>query len=186
MAVANNGNRAIELCQTTAFNFILCDFNLGDGKDGYQLFEELKLRGLMEPSTVFILISAETTLQVVHGLIELQPDDYILKPFSYKKLEHRLVRAFEKRKVLGKIYDSLVTKDYKRALNECTKATTANPNYSFPILRLKGEVLLHLKKPQSAYNLYESALEFRGFPGQNLVKRSQVITYRDIVMQLKF
>lgn len=170
IAVANNGNRAIELCQATPFNFILCDFNLGEGKDGYQLFEELKLRGLMQPSTVFILISAETTLQVVHGLIELQPDDYILKPFSYKKLEHRLVRSFEKRKVLGKIYDALVVKDYKTALMECTKASKANPNYSFPIIRLKGEVLLHLKKPELAYYIYESAIEFRAFPWARLGK----------------
>ena len=170
ISVASNGSRAMELCQTTLFDFILCDFNLGEGKDGYQLFEELKLRELMKPSTVFILISAETALQVVHGLVELQPDDYVLKPFSYKKLEERLVKSFEKRKVLGKIYDSLTIKDYTQALKECAKASKAHPKYSFPIMRLKGEVLIKLQQPQLAHNLYDSLLEFREFSWAKLGK----------------
>lgn len=170
ISIASNGDRAIELCEATFFDFILCDFNLGKGKDGYQLFEELKLRELMKPSTVFILISAETALQVVHGLVELQPDDYLLKPFSYKKLEERLVRAMEKRKVLGGIYDCLAVKDYKKALYECGKAGKGNYKYNLPIMRLKGEVLLNLHQPQSAFDLYDSVLEFRDFSWAKLGK----------------
>lgn len=170
IAIASNGERALELCEVTPFDFILCDFNLGKGKDGYQLFEELKLRDLMKPSTVFILISAETALQVVHGLVELQPDDYLLKPFSYKILEARLVRALEKRKVLGGIYDCLAVQDYKKALYECGKASKGNQKYSSLIMRLKGEVLLNLKQPQSAFDLYDSVLEFRDFSWAKLGK----------------
>ncbi|PKF62003.1 hypothetical protein CW745_08440 [Psychromonas sp. psych-6C06] len=170
IAIASNGERALELCEVSQYDFILCDFNLGKGKDGYQLFEELKLRDLMKPSTVFILISAETALQVVHGLVELQPDDYLLKPFSYKKLEGRLVRALEKRKVLGGIYDCLAVKDYKKALHECGKASKKHHKYSLPIMRLKGEVLINLHQPQSAFDLYESVLEFRDFSWAKLGK----------------
>lgn len=170
ISIASTGERALELCEYKLYDFILCDFNLGKGKDGYQLFEELKLRTLMKPSTVFILISAETTLQVVHGLVELQPDDYLLKPFSYKKLEVRLVRALEKRKILGAIYDCLALKDYKKALYECSKASKANHKYYLPIMRLKGEVLINLQQPQSAFDLYDSILEFRDFSWAKLGK----------------
>jgi len=170
ISIASNGERALELCEERQYDFILCDFNLGKGKDGYQLFEELKLRNLMKANTVFILISAETALQVVHGLVELQPDDYLLKPFSYKKLEGRLVRALEKRKVLGRIYDCLAVKDYVKALYECGKAGKENRKYNLPIMRLKGEVLINLKQPQSAFDLYDSILEFRDFSWARLGK----------------
>jgi len=170
ISVASDGERALELCEECQYDFILCDFNLGKGKDGYQLFEELKLRTLMKPSTVFILISAETTLQVVHGLVELQPDDYLLKPFSYKKLEVRLLRALEKRKILGDIYDCLAVKNYKKALYECGKASQKHYKYSLPIMRLKGEVLINLDQPQSAFDLYDSILEFRDFSWAKLGK----------------
>jgi len=170
IAMASNGERALELCEEQQYDFILCDFNLGKGKDGYQLFEELKLRALMKTNTVFILISAETALQVVHGLVELQPDDYLLKPFSYKKLEGRLVRALEKRKILGRIYDCLAIKDYKKALYECGKAGKAHKKYSLPIMRLKGEVLINLQQAQSAFDLYDSILELRDFSWARLGK----------------
>jgi len=170
IAVANNGERALDLCISKQYDFILCDFNLGRGKDGYQLFEELKLRALMKPTTVFILISAETTLQVVYGLVELQPDDYLLKPFSYKKLELRLVRALEKRKALGRIYNCLAKEDYIKALQECELAAQQSHRYNLAIMRLKGEVLIHLKQPQSAFDLYESILAIREFSWAKLGK----------------
>jgi len=161
ISVAVNGNRALELCEHKKFDFILCDFNLGKGKDGYQLFEELKLRELLKSNTVFIMVSAETTLQVVHGLVELQPDDYLLKPFTYKKLETRLIRALEKRKVLGGIYDALAMRDYKKSLAECAKASKKSSKYMLPIMRFKGEVLLNLDQPKLALELYDLILSHR-------------------------
>ncbi|WP_019613148.1 response regulator [Psychromonas ossibalaenae] len=170
ISVASNGDRAVELCEEIKFDFILCDFNLGKGKDGYQLFEELKLRDLLKTNTVFILISAETALQVIHGIVELQPDDYLLKPFSYKTLEARLVRSLEKRKVLGGIYDALAVRDYKKALAECGRASKLHQKYALPIMRLKGEVLLNLKQPKMALDLYNSILGHRDFSWAKLGK----------------
>lgn len=170
IAVASNGNRALELCEASKFDFILCDFNLGKGKDGYQLFEELKLRTLLKSNTVFIMVSAETTLQVIHGLVELQPDDYLLKPFSYKKLESRLIRALEKRKVLGGIYDAFAAQDYKKALLECAKASKINNIYMLIIMRLKGELLLNLKQPKLALELYDLILARRDLSWAKLGK----------------
>ena len=170
IAVAGNGNRAIELCQKTKFDFVLCDFNLGKGKDGYQLFEALKLKTLLKSDTVFIMLSAETTLQVVHGLVELQPDDYLLKPFSYKKSESRLVKALSKRKILGAIYDAFAQHDYQKALVECTNVTQSNSQYALVIMRIKGEILLRLKKPQLALKLYQSILENRDLSWAKLGK----------------
>ncbi|MCG6200385.1 response regulator [Psychromonas antarctica] len=170
ISVAANGDRAIELCEATKFDFVLCDFNLGKGKDGYQLFEELKLRELLKSNTVFILISAETALQVIHGIVELQPDDYLLKPFSYKTLEARLVRALKKRKVLGGIYDALALRDYRKALDECAKASKTDLKYALPVMRLKGEVLLNLRQPRIALELYNSILDLRYFSWAKLGK----------------
>ncbi|WP_354623506.1 response regulator [Psychromonas sp. MME2] len=170
VALASNGDRALELCELKAFDFILCDFNLGKGKDGYQLFEELKLRFLLKTNAVFILISAEMTQQVVHGLVELQPDDYLLKPFSYKTLETRLVRALEKRIALGGIYDALANKDYTKALSECAKASKESNKYTLMVTRLKGEVLLHLQHPQLALDLYDVILQHRDFSWARLGK----------------
>lgn len=181
IAICTNGERALELCETKQYDFILCDFNLGKGKDGYQLFEELKLRELLKASTVFILISAETAVQIVHGIVELQPDDYLLKPFSYKKLEGRLIRALEKRKVLGPIYDALAIKSYEKALAQCAVVLKKHPNYALAVMRLQGEVLLKLKQHQAALNLYESILERRELSWARLGKAIAYYHLQDYV-----
>ena len=45
--LARDANEAIAKAHELPFDFILCDFNLGEGKDGYQLFETLKTRQLL-------------------------------------------------------------------------------------------------------------------------------------------
>ncbi|MCW8994376.1 MAG: hypothetical protein OQK77_01040, partial [Psychromonas sp.] len=95
---------------------------------------------------------------------------YLLKPFSYKKLENRLVKALEKRTVLGGIYDALAVRNYKRALAECVKASQAHSKYMLAIMRLKGEVLLNLEQPKLALDLYELILSHRDFSWAKLGK----------------
>jgi hypothetical protein len=38
---------------------VLCDYNLGDGKNGQQVLEETRVRNLMLPSSVWLMVSAE-------------------------------------------------------------------------------------------------------------------------------
>jgi CheY-like chemotaxis protein len=91
--VAKNSNEALKKCSEFPFDYILCDFNLGDCKDGYQLFEALKKQKLLSALCCFIIISAEAQRKIIHGVIELQPDDYILKPFNYPGLSDRIIKA---------------------------------------------------------------------------------------------
>ena len=40
--VTRNGNEAIRACTETKYDVILCDYNLGAGKNGQQVLEELR------------------------------------------------------------------------------------------------------------------------------------------------
>lgn len=170
ISTATNGERALEICLNHQFDFILCDFNLGKGKDGYQLFEELKLRKLLKNNALFILISAETAIHIIHGIVELQPDDYLLKPFSYKKLESRLTKSLEKRKVLGIIFDAVMANDYQGALDACATVTKIHPKYALSVKRLKAEVFIKLERYEEALELYDYALTIREFGWARLGK----------------
>ena len=172
--VANNGERALDLCKQRDFDFILCDFNLGKGKDGYQLFEELKLLKLIKSNTLFIILSAETTIQTLHGIFELQPDDYLLKPFSYKKLKSRLVKAFEKREILVSILDAITNDDYQGALTACDSVSKLHPNYTLPIMRIKAEVFIKLGHYKQASKIYSIILATREL---GWAKLGKAITY---------
>jgi len=169
-----SGERALKICSEHDVDIILSDFNLGKGKDGYQLFEELKARKLLKNNTLFLIISAETATQIIHGIVELQPDDYLVKPFSYKKLENRLIKALERRKVLGLIFDAVQANDYQGALQACDTIHKLHPNYVLAIIRLRAEVFIKLGRYEEASVLYDKALTTREFGWARLGK---AITY---------
>ncbi|WP_199610845.1 tetratricopeptide repeat-containing response regulator [Flocculibacter collagenilyticus] len=160
---AGNGNDAVEKCEQNVFDFILADFNLGEGKDGYQLFEELRHKELITPKCCFFIISGESRRQIVHGLIELQPDDYLLKPFTYSGVERRLARSFLKKKAMEPVYEAIFEGDIEKAIQACEDVKEAEPEYGMHALRLKGELLIRNKQFEDAFKLYTAILTKRDF-----------------------
>ena len=78
---------ALAMCKERQFDLIICSFNLQQGKDGYQLYEELKVRRLQKLSTGFIFISAETDPgDFVWGMVVLSPKIVINLSETYEKL----------------------------------------------------------------------------------------------------
>jgi DNA-binding NarL/FixJ family response regulator/cytochrome c-type biogenesis protein CcmH/NrfG len=161
---ANNGIIAVQKCEDSVFDFILVDFNLGDGKDGYQLFEELKFKDLLSPICCFIMMSAENRGQIVHGIIELQPDDYLLKPFTYKGLEKRCGRNYQRKSALINIYEAIFEDDAQKAIKACEKASRKTPEYAAFALRLKGELLIKTRQYEAAQQMYQAILVNRELP----------------------
>ncbi|WP_031567734.1 response regulator [Rheinheimera texasensis] len=163
IAQAPDANTAIANCTEIQYDFILSDFNLGEGKDGYQLFEALKHLRLLKPGCCFIIISAESHRQIVHGVIELQPDSYLLKPFSFVQLEKRLMRAFEIKHCLNKVYQEIAEDLFIEAANSCELVIKNDPEYAVFALRLRGELLLKIEHYQAAEQLYLSILNRREY-----------------------
>jgi DNA-binding NarL/FixJ family response regulator len=157
--LARTANEAIAKCSEIPIDFILSDFNLGEGKDGYQVFETLKTQQLLSPLSCFIMVSAENQRQIVHGMIELQPDDYLLKPFTYQQLEERITRAVKNRIALRKIYVSLFDHDYHNAIIECDKTVISKPEFALAALRIKGELLLKQRHYAKAEQFYQQVLQ---------------------------
>lgn len=166
--LSRDANDALSRCHNIPFDFILCDFNLGDGKDGYQLFETLKQQALMPPLCCFIMISAESQRQLVHGVIELQPDDYILKPFTFPILNERLIRAVRQKIALRKVYLNLFEHNFTEAIKECDRVVINKPEFTFQAQRIKGELLLKTGQYQQAERFYKSVLTSRTLPWARL------------------
>lgn len=51
--VAKNGEEAIECLEENKIDIIFCDYNPGKGKDGQQVLEETKHRGLLPYSAIY-------------------------------------------------------------------------------------------------------------------------------------
>lgn len=162
-AVAN-GSEAIVMLKKIQFDIVLCDLNLGPGKNGQQVLEEAKYRSLIEPSCLWIMISAEKTSEAVTGAAEYQPDAYLLKPVTEMSLRLRLSKVWVKKEAFAKIYQAMKQSDYSRAISLCDQCLTSNKAYTIDLLRVKCDLFLLTGEYDRAKELLESILVERDIP----------------------
>jgi CheY-like chemotaxis protein len=119
LEAASTGEEALEELSYRQYDIILCDYNLGSGKNGQQVLEEARYREYIKNSTIFIIITAESTMDVFMSSLEYQADDYLLKPISKDTLERKLRDWIAKKENLKGIEKELYKKDYGAAVVLC-------------------------------------------------------------------
>lgn len=147
------------------FDLIICSYNLKREQDGYYLYDQLKNENSLPPSTAFIFISADTTSDLVHSIVELQPDDFLAKPFTVKDLDKRLQRVLGQKRALAKVYKLMESGKYPKALSEIELFLTEPANNEFfPIaLKHKGELLFACGLYPQAKEFYQAILNVQPF-----------------------
>lgn len=163
IVLARDADTALSYCRRIAFDFVLADLHLGHGRDGYQLLEILRLEQLLKPSCCFIIVSAERQRHAVYGVLEFQPDDYLLKPFSYAELERRISRSYHLRQTLKEVHKALHVEDFTAAVDACEVVIQEQSRFSMHATRLKAELLIRIGDYDQAEALYLHASSVRDF-----------------------
>jgi tetratricopeptide (TPR) repeat protein len=160
---ASSGSEAMTLLGRTHYDVVLCDFNLGEGKNGQQVLEEARVRKLMVPSSVWLMVSAEKSVESVMGAAEHQPDAYIIKPITEGVLLTRLNRVWHKKQVFQQIDAAFIEKDYLRAARLCDEQIARHKVHEIDLMRMKAALLLNAGEPEKAGIVYEKLLEEREY-----------------------
>lgn len=161
---AKNGAEAIKLMEKKKYDIVLCDYNLGEGKDGQQVLEEAKHRQLINPATIFMLITAENTMEMVMGAMEYHPDGYLTKPFTKTEFAARLDKIQEKKADLAEIEKAIHRKDNVAAINLCNEKLASNPKNAMEIMKIKAELCERMGDFAEAGSIYEKVLSLRDVP----------------------
>jgi tetratricopeptide (TPR) repeat protein len=160
---AASGGEAIVLLSKTRYDVVMCDYNLGDGKNGQQVLEEARLRNLMLPSGVWLMVSAEKSVESVMGAAEHQPDAYIIKPITEGVLLTRLNRVWNRKQIFREIDQAFADKDYLRAARLCEEQIAHHPLHAVDLQRMRATLLLKSGVPEQARAVYEKVLEERDY-----------------------
>jgi len=164
VSTAGNGNEAIALLRKKRFDVVLCDWNLGSGKNGQQILEEAKLRKFVDPTNVWIMITAEKTSDAVTGTAEYQPDAYLIKPITAATLRTRLDRIWLKKEAFVEIYKAQIQKNYSKAIGLCDERLAFDKVNAAELQRTKCDLLMSNGELDRAKELLESVLFERDFP----------------------
>jgi len=157
---AADGIEAVEKCQKGIFDVVICDYNLG-AKNGQQVLEELRHRKFLKHASLFIMMSADTTKDMVLGAIEYQPDAYISKPITRDPLKQRLDSLLLDSEALYDIKYSIDCNDIDEAIYLCEQKIRKRSKYASWCNKTKSSLLFQTKQYDEAKAVYDEVLKTR-------------------------
>lgn len=157
---AADGVEAVEKCQNGIFDVVICDYNLG-AKNGQQVLEELRHRKFLKHTSLFIMMSADTTKDMVLGAIEYQPDAYISKPITRDPLQQRLDSLLLDAEALYDIKYAIDCDDIDEAIYLCEQKIRKRSKYSSWCNKTKSSLLFQTKQYDEAKAVYNEVLRTR-------------------------
>jgi predicted Zn-dependent protease len=152
---------AIQYCTYNHVDVVLCDYNLGEGKNGQHILEELRHKTLLSRSSLFLMVTAETSKEMVMGAREYQPDAYLTKPLNRAMLEKRLGALVQQRNALLPITREIDRENYPEAISQCLQLLPKQPRYKTWLMKTLGELYFIVGDLSHALKVYDEVLAQR-------------------------
>ncbi|MEZ9317737.1 response regulator [Vibrio lentus] len=144
----------ISIAKRETFDLVICDYNFYSTLDGKQVFEEMKHFDCLKSDALFIIITGDSSLETVNSLIELEPDDYLLKPFNQSFLKTRVIQGLKRKQALKDIYVAKSVGDFSQGITACDQILPFFPAYFTHIMREKGKFLRLMQLWEQAQSFY--------------------------------
>ena len=156
--IAVNANSAINSCKNLDYDMVFADYNLGDGKNGQQLLEELRSQKILNNVSAFIILTSETQRDVVLSTLEYQPDDYLAKPYAENLLIRRVKRLLRYKSSLHQVFQSIDDDNYPLAIQDCENYLAKSAEFRSNSLRILAELYQKTGSLENAREIYDSEL----------------------------
>lgn len=186
--LVSNGNAAIQRCAYDHYDVVLCDYNLGEGKSGQHILEELRHKKLLKHSSLFLMVTAETSKEMVMGAREHQPDAYLTKPINRAMLEKRLGSLITQRQALLPINREIDRENYPEAISLCLQIIPRQPRYKTWLMKTLADLYFRVGDYSHARKIYDDVLAQRDLSWARLGKGKILLAeqhYDDAVGVLK-
>ncbi len=164
ITTCSSGEQAIKLLANDSYDVVICDYNLGDGKDGQQVLEEARYLGCLGHAATFFMITAESNMPMVMSALEHQPDEYLVKPINRDVLHHRLSVALNRKRQLRPIDEALAKEDKLSVIAMYRDRIGKDLKQRLYLAKLQAELCLDLERYEEAEEIYREILAIREFP----------------------
>lgn len=91
---AHSGNKGLEKFKAGSFDIVLCDYRLGDKKDGKDILIEIKQHN---PNTIVVIITGYSDIKLAVDVIKAGAFDYITKPLLPDEVLNILSKALNQK-----------------------------------------------------------------------------------------
>lgn len=160
---ASSAQKVITGFENINYDVVLCNYDLGKGKNGQELLEELRYRKLLKFTGLFFIVSAEVQKDKVMGTIENEPDGYLVKPVIPKDLIARLEKALKMKDAMRQIENAIDEGDYASAIQYCDRKIAEKDPYTARALKMKAWLYGKTGQLEYAKAVYEGILAKQDF-----------------------
>lgn len=150
-------------------DIVLCDYNLGGGRDGQQLYAELRHAQLIRQRTLWLMVTAEASLDRVMAVLDLAPDSYLLKPFTTDQFKTRLFAIGHRKAVFERYFGLQEQGAFQDALLELNRITSKHPELGKEGFRYLIETLLSAGRTDEVQRLIQSKSHTQRPPWLSLI-----------------
>lgn len=178
--LVSNGAAAIQRCTYEHFDVVLCDYNLGEGKSGQHILEELRHKKLLKRTSLFLMVTAETSKEMVMGAREYQPDAYLTKPINRAMLEKRLGSLVAQRNALLPINREIDRENFPEAASLCLQAIPRQPRYKTWLMKTLADLYFQMGDLGHARRIYDEVLAQRDLSWARLGKARVLLAEQNL------
>jgi len=151
--LAKDAISALKIVKHKPVQLILCDYNLGDKKNGHQLLDEMVNCQMLSADCVIIIITGDSSTSVVRGFYELKSDGYLVKPLNYATFKERLPKFSRKKRVLADMLTTFALGDFTKTVTKADESISNAEKLSYGAQFLKAKALIQLNKCDEAKNI---------------------------------
>jgi tetratricopeptide (TPR) repeat protein len=138
------------------FDVVLCNREFeGEIESGQDLLDELRRERLLPHSTVFFMVTQQAAFHQVIEAAGAALDGLLLRPYTTAALHRRLQEARRRKRELATVLRALDAGESERALTLALNRFQQGAPYAFWCGYVAAELLLDLKRPQDARQLFE-------------------------------
>ncbi|MGY3571743.1 response regulator [Vibrio paucivorans] len=148
----------LTMARTQQVDVVICDYNFCSQINGKQILDEFRAEKLLPPHGAFVMLSGETQPSAVRTILESEPDEYVLKPYSGFELKRRLANVCARKQdlaYLSELDSEMPIEDVEQVFESALKQT---PEYEKSILRLRGDYYIKNQHFEFALDLYKKCL----------------------------
>ena len=158
------------------FDFVLCEQHFDrDAETGQSLVDDLRRHQLLPLSTIFIMVTTESSYARVAEAAESALDGYLLKPHNGIALHNRLLLARRRKLSLQAVFTAIDAGDHERAIALCLGRFEERGDYWLYAARIAAELLLSTQCYAQAQALYETVAKTHALPWARLgIARAQL------------
>ncbi len=159
---AENGPTAIAAMRIKPYDIVLCDYLLGDDKNGQQILEAARHKKLIPFHCIFIIVTGQQTASLVLNTLENKPDEYLTKPFNAHQLIRRIEKSYARKQYFMDIQKHIAKENLASAIYHCEELLkTENQATKAALLKIRAELAINTGDFEKATTIYQQLLEQR-------------------------